>query len=155
MSTMSTLKDVTPIIEEKLRFMQIYVYDIKFNRAGKRSVLRVYIDRPGGVTIEDCEKASNAISILLDVENFSNSAYTLEVSSPGLDRELRREQDYKMVLGHYIRLYMKEPADKPRELVGKLSGCENDAVVLEMDDEQTATVALSEVASGRIDVRFK
>ena len=152
---MSTLKDMTLLIEEKLRFMQLYLYDIKFIRAGKKSILRIYIDRPGGVTIEDCEKASNAISIVLDVENFSNSAYTLEVSSPGLDRELRREQDYKMVIGHNLRLYMKGPADAPKEIVGKLSGCENDSIVLEMDDDRTATFALSKVASGRIDVRFK
>jgi ribosome maturation factor RimP len=155
MAVMSTLKDMTPLIEEKLRFMQLYLYDLKFIRAGKKSILRIYIDRPGGVTIEDCEKASNAISILLDVENFSNSAYTLEVSSPGLDRELRREQDYKMVIGHVIRLTLNDPSDKPNQHVGKLLACERDCVTIETDDEQTVTIALSEVASGRIDVRFK
>ena len=152
---MSTLKDITPIIEEKLRFMQLFLYDVNYFRAGKRSVLRVFIDRPGGVTIDDCEKASNAISVLLDVENFSSSPYTLEVSSPGLDRELRREQDYKMIIGHYVRLTMKDGADGPMEYVGKLIGCENDFVTLDMEDEQTKTVDLSDVVVGRIDVRFK
>jgi ribosome maturation factor RimP len=151
----STLKDITPIIEEKLRFMQLFLYDVNYFRAGKRSVLRVFIDRPGGVTIDDCEKASNAISVLLDVENFSSSPYTLEVSSPGLDRELRREQDYKMIIGHYVRLTMKDGADGPMEYVGKLRGCENDIVTLDMEDEQTKTVDLSDVVVGRIDVRFK
>ena len=152
---MSTLKEITPIIEEKLRFMQLFLYDINYFRAGKRSVLRVFIDRPGGVTIDDCEKASNAISIILDVENFSTSPYTLEVSSPGLDRELRCEKDYKMIIGHYVRLSMKDEADKPGEYVGKLVGCDNAAISLEMDDEQTKTIALSDVVAGRIDVRFK
>jgi len=151
----STLKDITPIIEEKLRFMQLFLYDINYFRAGKRSVLRVFIDRPGGVTIEDCEKASNAISIILDVENFSTSPYTLEVSSPGLDRELRCEKDYKMIIAHYVRLFMKDGADGPKEHVGKLAGCENARLILEMEDEQTKTVDLSDVVVGGIDVRFK
>jgi ribosome maturation factor RimP len=152
---MSTLKEITPIIEEKLRFMQLFLYDINYFRAGKRSVLRVFIDRPGGVTIDDCEKASNAISIILDVENFSTLPYTLEVSSPGLDRELRCEKDYTMIIGHFVRLSMKDEADGPKEYVGKLTGCENALVSLEMDDEQTKTIALSDVNAGRIDVRFQ
>jgi ribosome maturation factor RimP len=151
----STLKDITPIIEEKLLFMQLFLYDVKFFRAGKHSVLRVFIDRPGGVTIEDCEKASNAISVLLDVESFSSSPYTLEVSSPGLDRELTREKDYTMIIGHYVRLTMKDAADGPKNYVGKLAGCENGRISLELENEQTKTIDLSNVAVGRIDVRFK
>ncbi|MGB7566546.1 MAG: ribosome maturation factor RimP [Chitinivibrionales bacterium] len=152
---MSTLKEIAPIIEDTLRFMQLFLYDIKFFRAGKRSVLRIFIDRPGGVTIDDCEKASNAISVILDVENFSTSPYTLEVSSPGLDRELRCEKDYKMIIGHYVRLAMKDAPDAPKEYVGKLVGCDNATISLEMDDEQTRTIALPDVVTGRIDVRFK
>jgi ribosome maturation factor RimP len=60
-----------------------------------------------------------------------------------------------MIIGHYVRLSMKDEADKPGEYVGKLVGCDNAAISLEMDDEQTKTIALSDVVAGRIDVRFK
>jgi ribosome maturation factor RimP len=149
------ITEITPIIEEKLRFMRLFIYDIKYFRTGKRGVLRIFIDKPGGVTIDDCEKVSNAISVVLDVENFSNQPYTLEVSSPGLDRELRKEQDYKMVIGHFLRIAVKDGADDRKEYVGKLASCENGAITLELDDEQTKVFTLPEVIAGRVDVRFK
>jgi ribosome maturation factor RimP len=150
-----TLAEITPIIEEKLRFMRLYLYDIKYFKAGKRGVLRIFIDKPGGVAIDDCEQVSNAISVLLDVENFSDQPYTLEVSSPGLDRPLRNEQDYKMVIGHYLRLMVKEGPDGQKEYIGKLESCDNDAIAVELDDEQTKVIPLPEIISGKVDIRFK
>ena len=152
---MNNLKEITPHIEEKLRFMRLFLHDIKCFRTGKRGVLRIFIDKPGGVTIEDCEKASNALSILLDVENFSDQPYTLEVSSPGLDRPLHSERDYKMVIGHFLRLLVKEGPDTQKEYVGKLVSCDANALTIDNDDEQTKVIALSEIISGRVDVRFK
>ena len=152
---MRRLEEITPIIEEKLRFMRLFLDDIKFIRAGKRGVLRVFINKPGGVTIDDCEQVSNALSVLLDVESFSEQPYTLEVSSPGLDRPLLNELHYKMVIGHYLRLLVKEEPEKQAEYVGKLLSCENDAVSLEMDNEQTMVFPLSGIIKGRVDIRFK
>ncbi len=154
---MKNLPEISPIIEEKLRFMQLYLHDIKFFRAGNRSVLRVFIDKPGGVTISDCEQASNAISTILDVENFSSRPYTLEVSSPGADRQLRSGKDYKMVIGHYLRLIMKNETETRmnKEYIGKLISCENGTVTVEMDNEQTIDIQLADIEKAKIDVRFK
>ncbi|HEX7511140.1 MAG TPA: ribosome maturation factor RimP [Chitinivibrionales bacterium] len=152
---MNRLEELTPIIEEKLRFMRLFLHEIKYFRAGKRGVLRVFIDKPGGVTIEDCEQVSNSLSVLLDVENFSDQPYTLEVSSPGLDRLLTKEQHFKMVIGHHLCLIVKDGPEKQTEYIGKLSACEHGAVTLEMDDDQTKVFPLSEVISGRVDVRFQ
>jgi ribosome maturation factor RimP len=153
---MKGLDEITPIVEEKLRFMRLFLHDIRFIRAGKRGILRVFIDKPGGVTIDDCEQASNAISMILDVENFSDLPYTLEVSSPGADRPLRSERDFKMVIGHFLRVTMKKnELSAEKEYVGKLTACENDRLALDVDDEQTIEIPLSDIEKARVDVRFK
>ncbi len=153
---MKNLSELTPIIEEKLRFMRLFLHDIRFIRAGKRGILRVFIDKPGGVTIDDCEKASNAISMILDVENFSDAPYTLEVSSPGADRPLCTEKDFKMVIGHHLRVTMKQgELSESKEHVGKLIACENDKLTMDLDDEQSIEIPLGEIEKARIEVRFK
>ena len=153
---MKSLDEITPIIEEKLNFMRFFLYDIRFIRAGKRGILRVSIDKPGGVTIDDCEQASNAISTILDVEDFSNLPYTLEVSSPGAERPLRTNRDFKMVIGHFLRVAMKkDELSAGKEYIGKLTACENDTLALDVDDGQTIGIPLSDIEKARVDVRFK
>ena len=151
---MNNLAEITQLIDEKLRFMQLFLYDIKYIRAGTRGVLRVFIDKPGGVNIEDCERASNAISIMLDLEDFSDQAYSLEVSSPGLDRVLSAEKDFKMVVGHFLRVVVKKDNNATEEVVGKLVSCDKDSITLELEDERTRIVPLPEVVNGRVDIRF-
>ena len=154
---MKNLNDITPIIEEKLRFTGLFLHDIRFIGAGKRGIVRVFIDKPGGVTIDDCEKASNAISMILDVENFSDHPYTLEVSSPGADRPLQSKKDFKMVIGHFLRIEIKSDEEPPaeKEVVGKLTSCENDKLTLDLDTERTIEIPLSSIIKAQIDVRFK
>ena len=153
---MKSLDEIAPIIEEKLNFMRFFLYDIRFIRAGKRGILRVSIDKPGGVTIDDCEQASNAISTILDVEDFSNLPYTLEVSSPGAERPLRTNRDFKMVIGHFLRVEMREnELSAGKEYIGKLTACENDTLTLDVDDGQTIGIPLSDIEKARVDVRFK
>jgi ribosome maturation factor RimP len=154
---MKNLNDITPIIEEKLRFMGLFLHDIRFIQAGKHGILRVFIDKPGGVIIDDCEKASNAISMILDVENFSDQRYTLEVSSPGADRLLQSKQDFKMVIGHFLRIAIKNEEELPveKEVIGKLTSCENDKLILDLDAERTIEIPLSAIIKAQIDVRLK
>jgi len=152
---MRPLPEIADIVEEKLRFMRLFLYDIKYGGTGKRAVLRIYIDKPGGVTIDDCEEASNALAVVLDVENFSDKPYVLEVSSPGLDRKLVEERHFKTVIGHYLRLNVRDHEGKNRVIVGKLIACENNSVTLELDDEQTVCVPLPDVINGNIDIRFQ
>jgi ribosome maturation factor RimP len=154
---MKPISEIRPVIEEKLRFMRLFLHDIRFIRQGKRGILRVFIDKPGGVTIDDCEQASNAVSMILDVENFSDQPYTLEVSSPGADRLLMSETDFKMVIGHFLRLVVKDAGSPSgeKEMVGKLAACNNDRLKMDIDTEQTIELPLSEIIRARLDVRFK
>lgn len=151
---MRAVDKVTPAIEDKLAKLGLELYELKYFRAGKRSVLRVFIDKPGGVTIDDCENASNELSMVLDVEGFSNRSYTLEVSSPGLDRPLTEERDFRRACGHDVALRLLEPLDGKRRVTGKLMECENEVLRLKKGDE-IIPVPLSNVQTGRVEISFK
>ena len=150
-----TLEEITPIIEDKLKFLRMELYDIKYISAGRHSILRVFIDREGGVTIDDCEKASREISMLLDVENFSQNPYTLEVSSPGADRPLSSQRDFVKVIGHYVRIEMKSEEKQRPVFVGKCVSCIDNVLSLELDDVSEKKIPLEQIAQARLDIRFK
>src|SRR5215213_5317635 len=97
---------------------------------GPRSVVRVLIDKPGGVTITDCEQAHKALGPALDVADPFPHAYTLEVSSPGLDRPLKRPQDYQRAIGKHINVKLRQPLDGQWKLSGELMQADEQAVVL-------------------------
>ena len=101
---------------------------------GPRSVVRVFIDKPEGVTLEDCERAHKALGPALDVADPFPHAYTLEVSSPGLDRPFKRIQDYRRAIGKRVTLKLREPLAGQWRLVGTLTGVEDDAVTLELSE---------------------
>ncbi len=149
------LDEITPIIEEKLKFMRMELYDIKYVAAGRHSVLRVFIDKEGGVTIDDCERASREISMLLDVENFSDTPYSLEVSSPGADRPLVTQRDFVKVVGQYVRLELKSDEKQKPVVVGKCLSCADNVLAVEGDDGAEKKIALNQIAKGNLDIRFK
>lgn len=99
---------------------------------GPRSIVRVLIDKPGGVTISDCEKAHRALGPALDVADPFPHAYTLEVSSPGLDRPLRRPQDYQRVIGKDVSLKLRQPRGGQWRVAGRLAEANEQVVVLDI-----------------------
>jgi len=151
---MAALDDITPLIEEKLGQLGLELYDIKFLRAGPKSILRVFIDKESGVTIDDCEEASNEISPLLDVENFSNTPYRLEVSSPGADRPLRSEKDFRRARGRSVMVQHKTAEGKQTTVTGLVSDCVDGRVRLQTS-EDTAEIALENIVSAKIELSFK
>ena len=151
---MRAVEEVTPAIEDKLHKLGLELYELKYFRAGKRSVLRVFIDKPGGVTIDDCEIAGNELSIVLDVEGFSGKSYTLEVSSPGLDRPLTEQRDFRRACGHDVTLRLLEPLDGKRRIGGRLLECGSESLRLQRGDK-TIDVPLSNVRTGRVEISFK
>jgi len=154
---MASLEDIKPLIEEKLKFLRMDLYDIKFIPAGRKSVLRVRIDKDGGVTIADCERASSEISMLLDVEEFASGAYSLEVSSPGADRTLIAPKDFRRVIGHYITIQLKPETEaaKVATVTGKCASVNETAVTIELDDDSQQSVPFAKIDKGNMDIRFK
>src|SRR6266545_1257633 len=110
------------------------IFDVQFRREASGMVLRVQIDRPGpaasaeeSVSVEDCARVSRDLSAILDVEDIVPTAYTLEVSSPGLDRPLRHGADYGRFAGRRAKLVMREAVDGQMFFKGRLGGIEKDA----------------------------
>jgi ribosome maturation factor RimP len=107
---------------------------------GPRSVVRVFIDKPEGVTLDDCERAHKALGPALDVADPFPHAYTLEVSSPGLDRPFKRLQDYRRAIGKRVTLKLREPLAGQWRLVGTLTDVSDRAVTLEVSERPPSQI---------------
>lgn len=117
---------LAPIVEAA----GVSVYDVEYLKEGSDYYLRVYIDKEGGVTIDDCETVSRALSPKLDEEDYIEDAYILEVSSPGLGRTLKKDKHLQASIGEEVEIKTYKPIDKQKEFAG----------VLEAFDEKTITV---------------
>ena len=112
---------VEDVVLPAVREHGLTLVDLEVRGEGaRRAVVRVYVDKPGGVGIDDCQRLSGEIGDLLDVSQLLTRAYDLEVSSPGLDRELRTEREFRWAVGRRVRLWTREPHDGRREFVGRL-----------------------------------
>jgi ribosome maturation factor RimP len=110
----------------------IEIVDIQFLGAGRGRVLRIFIDRPQGVTHADCELISQHVGTILDVEDvIPGESYTLEVSSPGLDRALTKAADYERFVGKKAKVVLREPVENQRRWEGRLAGIADGMVTLE------------------------
>jgi ribosome maturation factor RimP len=116
---------------------------------GRRGLLRLYIDRPGGVTLDDCQKVSEQIGALLDVEDPLPGSYVLEVSSPGFDRRLRTRAHFERFSGEQARIELKDALDGRRRFTGRLAGVDEGAVLIEVDGE-TWRLPLNDIAVARL-----
>jgi len=125
---------------------------------GPRSIVRVFIDKPGGVTVEDCERAHMALSPALDVADPFPHAYTLEVSSPGLDRPFKRLQDYQRAVGKQVSVKLKQPLDGRWRVIGELMGVDDQTAVLAVPGSkaapETLRLALEAIAEARLVVKI-
>ena len=153
---MSDIDRIKPVLETKLEEMGFELFDLRFIHAGKRSVLRITIDSAKGVSIADCESVSNEISLLLDLENFSSGRpYNLEVSSPGIDRPLKTARDFRRVAGREVVLHLSRDIDGKKTIRGKLIACSDNKLKVEIEHNYTVEILLSDIYSGREEIRFK
>jgi ribosome maturation factor RimP len=106
---------------------------VERNQSGRHCLLRVYIDQQAGITIEDCEKVSHQVSGILEVEDPIKSAFTLEVSSPGLDRPLFTRAHFERFIGHEIKLRLSKPLNNRRVFNGLLHNVINDDIIMIVD----------------------
>ena len=109
------------------------IYDVEYVREGSDWYLRAYIDKDGGVNINDCENVSRALSDKLDEEDFISDAYILEVSSPGLGRALKKDRHFEKSLGEEVEVKTFKPIDKQKEFAGILKAYDKDTVTIEAD----------------------
>ncbi len=123
---------LTPTVES----LGCSIWGIEYLSQGKHSKLRVYIDSDDGVSVDDCAAVSRHVSDILDVEEFSNNTYTLEVSSPGLDRILFKEDQYEGSVGQQVEVRLNFPFEGRKKFVGLLAAVQEHMAVVQIDDEE-------------------
>jgi ribosome maturation factor RimP len=161
MVQMQPLEQIRAIAERVAASRGLEIWDIQSRREASGHVVRVFIDRPGpaatpeeSVSIEDCEQVNRELSTILDVEDPLPFAYTLEVSSPGLDRPLRGENDYRRFAGRLAKLVVSEPVDNQKAFEGRLRGLDESDVLLEAPNGRMHRLPMRLITRGRLDVEF-
>jgi ribosome maturation factor RimP len=128
----------------------LVLVDVEVKGGRSNQVLRIYIDKPEGVSHADCQIVSEQMSALLDVEDIFTGKYLLEVSSPGLDRQLVKPSDFKYFAGRRVRVVLRQPLDNQRVLEGRLVGFESGRVRLELGEGDTRDLDLAGISKARL-----
>jgi ribosome maturation factor RimP len=128
--------------------------DVELKGGRSNQLLRVYIDKPAGVSHADCALVSEQLSAILDVEDPFPGRYTLEVSSPGLDRALTKPGDFEHFAGRRARLVLREPVEQQRVLEGRLAGLEAGRVKLDLGGNRFMELELSNITKARLVVEL-
>jgi ribosome maturation factor RimP len=119
-----------------------------------KSLLRIYIDKPGGITHSDCEVVSNEVGLLLDVEDLIPHSYTLEVSSPGIERGLYKQEDYERFAGSRVKLKTSEPINGQRNFRGRLTSISGNKIQLQDDQAGELEIDFEKVIKANIEYEF-
>lgn len=141
---------VQELIAPTVAALGVALWGVEYLARGRRSVLRIYIDRDeGGVDVDDCERVSRQVSALLDVEDPIPGEYTLEVSSPGMDRPLFEADQYARYIGQDVKLVLKMPVNGRRKLKGTIDGID-DGVLAVTSDGEPVSVPLHQIERARL-----
>lgn len=127
---------LTEMLTPPVEALGFELLGIEFVRAGKHSTLRIYIDSPNGINVDDCADVSHQVSAVLDVEDPISTEYNLEVSSPGLDRPLFKEQHYLDIIGQEASVRLRVPMGNRRNFKGEVMAVENGMVTIKVDGEE-------------------
>ncbi|HBN80522.1 MAG TPA: ribosome maturation factor [Ruminococcaceae bacterium] len=146
-----TVQIVTALAEPVARQLGLSLWDVRFVKEGAGWFLRILIDKPGGVGIDDCEKMSRALNPLLDQADPIEQSYCLEVGSPGIGRELTRPEHFQRFAGARVRVKLIRPGqDGRRELTGTLLSCEDSVIRLRAGEEELIAIPKKDTSSVRL-----
>lgn len=141
---------IAPIVEK----YQFELVDVEYVKEGSEWYLRAYIDKEGGITVNDCEVVSREMNEILDREDYIDGAYIFEVSSPGLGRPLKKEKDYVRSMGKEIEIRTYRAINREKEFYGILTAYDEDSVTIETEDEEKMTFAKADIALIRLAFDF-
>ncbi|MBP1609353.1 MAG: ribosome maturation factor RimP [Acidobacteria bacterium] len=141
---------IATLAEQTAAAMGMEIVLIEIKGGGNRSIVRVFIDQPEGISLNDCERFSRRFSVLLDVEDWIPFRYVLEVSSPGLDRPLTKETDFQRFAGKNARIRTRLPIEGQRSFKGKILRAGEGRVVMELDQGKQAEISTAEIEKANL-----
>ncbi len=139
-----------PIIEKN----GFELVDVEYVKEAGTWYLRAYIDKPGGISVDDCEVVSRAFSDILDEKDYIEDTYIFEVSSPGLGRPLKKEKDFARSIGEEVEVRTYRPINRQKEFIGLLKAYDQETVTIEYEDEETQVFNRSDIALIRLAFDF-
>ena len=155
------VKKIEELVQPLLDELGCELVDLEYQREQRGWVLRFFLDKEGGINLDDCAMASREISSLMDVENIINTAYSLEVSSPGIERPLKKPQDFKRFSGQLVKIKTLDSIDPDvtgknrKTFIGTLSGIEGDDVLLILKNKNNAVaIPLSQIDKANLKYEF-
>ena len=141
---------ILPLIEKH----HFELVDVEYVKEAGNWYLRAYIDKPGGITVDDCELVSRAFSDLLDQKDFIDDAYILEVSSPGLGRPLKKDKDFVRSMGEEVEVRLFKPVNRQKEFIGILKAWDDKTVTLEFEEGEEMVFERKDIALIRLAFDF-
>jgi len=151
----SDLKEaISELVRPVVAAEAMELVDVQLAGTRNRRMLRIFIDKPGGVTLDDCENISTQVGALLDLNDLIEGSYTLEVSSPGLDRPLKSGRDFCRALGRRVRVELSTPMSGRNLLRGRVVQVQGETITLEEEPGDRLAIPLDAVARARVEVEF-
>jgi ribosome maturation factor RimP len=148
-------RDLEALLRPTVEALGCRIWGIEYFGAGRRATLRIYIDRDGGVSIDDCERVSKQVGSVLDVEDpIGAVGYTLEVSSPGLDRLLFKPEQYAESLGETVDVRLAFSHEGRRHFVGRLNALDSGEIAVQVDENEEVVIPLEHVQRARVVPQF-
>ena len=147
-------KRTEELLEPLMQEFGFELVDVEYVKEGGSWYLRAYIDKPGGITINDCEAVSRRLSDLLDEEDYIEESYTLEVSSPGLGRPLRKDKDLQRSIGEEVDVKLFAPVDHSKEFTGLLKAFDKESITIELEDGTQKQFPRTSIALIRLSFDF-
>jgi ribosome maturation factor RimP len=141
---------IIPVAERVVGSEGLELVEVEWRGSSKRGVLRIYIDKPEGVTHEDCRTVARSLSTILDVEELAPGAYNLEVSSPGLDRKLLKLPDFERFAGKRARIRLHREVGGKKQITARLRGVEQGRIVVELSSGEEERFAFEDVSLARL-----
>lgn len=153
------IEDVNRLAMPILDSMGIELVDLESRRVGRSHVLCLYIDKPEGITLDDCAEVSRELSIVLDVEDCIHERYTLEVSSPGLNRPLKKIADFSRFAGRLAEvktaeLFQDEKGNRRKTFLGTIESVDGDIILLKLKEGQQARIPFEKIAKANLEFEF-
>lgn len=143
-------KLVLPILEKN----KFSLYDVEYVKEAGTFYLRIYIDKPGGITIDDCEVVSREFSDLLDENDFISDAYIMEVSSPGLGRQLKKDRHFENSIGEEVELKLYKPVDGSKDYTGLLTSYSKETITIEISEGEFKEFNRADISVVRLTIDF-